>query len=395
MSEETHNKAEVVVEASGLSKTFRDFWSRPKAKAVNDIDFTVRQGEVFGFLGPNGSGKSTTVKMMLGLLYPTAGTISVFGHNPNDVRMKKRLGYLPEESYLYKYLTATETLDFYGALFNLSSAERKNRIDQLLDMVGLTHARNRSVGEFSKGMARRIGLAQAMINDPDLLILDEPTSGLDPLGCKEIKDVITLMKERGKTVIVCSHLLSDIEDICDKVMILYGGKIRAQGTLNELLMVSDVNTITVPALSAEQTKKLLALLRKEIDEQKIVIDHPRRTLEEYFLDVVEKAISESASTSGVVSGGKIAEYLTEPQETSDTKDQESILNALTSATAKPEIEKIVSTSEVLDEQKETMNAKLADLVAESDSEGDDAQDEKNDKESVEGANEKLKHLTKN
>ena len=154
MSEETHNKAEVVVEASGLSKTFRDFWSRPKAKAVNDIDFTVRQGEVFGFLGPNGSGKSTTVKMMLGLLYPTAGTISVFGHNPNDVRMKKRLGYLPEESYRYKYLTATETLDFYGALFNLSSAERKSRIDQLLDMVGLTHARNRSVGQFSKGMAR-------------------------------------------------------------------------------------------------------------------------------------------------------------------------------------------------------------------------------------------------
>ena len=238
-----------IISAVGLSKVFRDFWSRPKAKAVNDIDFEVYEGEVIGLLGPNGSGKSTTVKMILGLLYPTAGTLSVFGQSPRAVETKQQVGYLPEESYLYKYLTAIETLDFFGALFNLSAEERRNRSDQLLEMVGLSHARRRRVGEFSKGMARRIGLAQAMINDPSLLILDEPTSGLDPLGCKEVKDLILMLKKRGKTVLITSHLLSDVEDICDRVIILYGGKIRATGTLNELLTVTDANRITTPALN--------------------------------------------------------------------------------------------------------------------------------------------------
>jgi len=305
----SEEKQNIVVEAVGLSKTFRDFWHRPKAKAVDDIDFEVRQGEVLGLLGPNGSGKSTTIKMLLGLLYPTTGSISIFNTNPRDVQVKKRIGYLPEESYLYKYLSAMETLDFYGALFNLSTAERRSRSEQLLEMVGLSHARNRSVGEFSKGMARRIGLAQAMINDPDLLILDEPTSGLDPLGCKEVKDVINLLKERGKTVVVCSHLLSDVEDICDRVVILYGGKIRATGSLSELLTVSESSTITTPTLKPAVTEKLIALLRKNLDEDQFKIDHPTRTLEDFFLDVVDQAMNESVETSGVVSGGKIAEYL--------------------------------------------------------------------------------------
>ena len=175
---------EVVVSAVGLSKVFKNFWNKPKAKAVNDIDFEVRRGEVFALLGPNGSGKSTTVKMLLGLLYPTAGRLSVLGRSPRAVESKRQIGYLPEETHLYKHLTAFETLDFFGALFGLSAEERKNRADQLLEMVGLSHARNRAVGEFSKGMARRIGLAQAMINDPEFLILDEPTSGLDPIGCR-------------------------------------------------------------------------------------------------------------------------------------------------------------------------------------------------------------------
>ena len=228
----------VVVSAVGLTKIFRDFWNRPKAAAVNDIDFEVRQGEVFGLLGPNGSGKSTTVKMLLGLLYPTAGRLSVLGESPKSVEAKKRVGYLPEETYLYKHLTAFETLDFFGALFGLSSAERKSRAEQLLDMVGLSHARNRMVGEFSKGMARRIGLAQAMINDPEFLILDEPTSGLDPIGCREVKDLILALKKRGKTVLITSHLLSDVEDVCDRVVILYGGRIRAEGALSDLLIRS-------------------------------------------------------------------------------------------------------------------------------------------------------------
>ncbi len=298
-----------VVKAIGLTKVFHDFWNRPKAKAVNDIDFEVNQGEVVGLLGPNGSGKSTTVKMILGLLYPTAGQISVMGKSPRAVETKREIGYLPEETYLYKYLTAEEMLDFFGSLFNLSRAERKMRIDQLLDMVGLVHARNRRVGEFSKGMARRIGLAQAMINDPELLILDEPTSGLDPLGCREVKELIHMLKKRGKTVIVTSHLLSDIEDVCDRVIILYGGQVRAQGRLHELLAVSDENRITTPALSPEAMNKLLELLRSNLHGEKFVIDHPRLTLEEFFLEVIDRAKKDGAETAGVVSGGHIAGYL--------------------------------------------------------------------------------------
>ena len=302
-----------IISAVGLSKVFRDFWSRPKAKAVNDIDFEVYEGEVIGLLGPNGSGKSTTVKMILGLLYPTAGTLSVFGQSPRAVETKRQVGYLPEESYLYKYLTAIETLDFFGALFNLSAEERRNRSDQLLEMVGLSHARRRRVGEFSKGMARRIGLAQAMINDPSLLILDEPTSGLDPLGCKEVKDLILMLKKRGKTVLITSHLLSDVEDICDRVIILYGGKIRATGTLHELLTVTDANRITTPALNPAVTDKLISILRENLSGDEFTFDHPRKSLEQFFLEVINQAKSESIETAGVVGGGKIAEYLTENQ----------------------------------------------------------------------------------
>ena len=312
-----------IISAVGLSKVFRDFWSRPKAKAVNDIDFEVYEGEVIGLLGPNGSGKSTTVKMILGLLYPTAGTLSVFGQSPRAVETKRQVGYLPEESYLYKYLTAIETLDFFGALFNLSAEERRNRSDQLLEMVGLSHARRRRVGEFSKGMARRIGLAQAMINDPSLLILDEPTSGLDPLGCKEVKDLILMLKKRGKTVLITSHLLSDVEDICDRVIILYGGKIRATGTLHELLTVTDANRITTPALSPAVTDKLISILRENLSGDEFTFDHPRKSLEQFFLEVINQAKSESIETAGVVGGGKIAEYLTENQ------TAESILSDLT------------------------------------------------------------------
>ncbi len=322
MSETTQDK-KIVVKAIGLTKVFRDFWNRPKAKAVNDIDFEVREGEVIGLLGPNGSGKSTTVKMILGLLYPNAGQLTVLGKSPRAVDAKREIGYLPEDSYLYKYLTAEETLDFFGSLFNLSRAERKLRIEQLLEMVGLTHARNRRVGEFSKGMARRIGLAQAMINDPALLILDEPTSGLDPLGCREVKDLILMLKKRGKTVIVTSHLLSDVEDVCDRVIILYGGKIRAQGTLNELLEVSEANRIVTPALPAAAMTKLLELLRSSLHGEEFTIDHPRRSLEEFFLDVINRAKQESVETAGVVGGGRIASYLQ-----AGTADENTVLENL-------------------------------------------------------------------
>src|SRR6266576_5793701 len=169
---------DVVVAVRGLTKVFKDFWGRPKARAVDNVDFEVYRGEVFGLLGPNGSGKSTTVKMLLGLLYPTKGHIEVFGHSPRHVATKSRIGYLPEESYLYRYLNSHETLDFFGKLFSLNDTERNTRSEPLLEMVGLTQTRTRAVGEFSKGMQRRIGLAHALINDPELIILDEPTAGL-------------------------------------------------------------------------------------------------------------------------------------------------------------------------------------------------------------------------
>ena len=313
MADNSVNTPGIVVSSVGLVKEFRDFWNRPKAKAVNDLDFEVREGEVLGLLGPNGSGKSTTVKMLLGLLYPTAGRLTVFGKSPRDVDTKRLIGYLPEESYLYKYLTAYETLDFFGSLFSLSALERRRRAEQLLEMVGLSHAKNRPVGEFSKGMTRRIGLAQAMINDPSLLILDEPTSGLDPLGCREVKDLIHLLKKRGKTVIVTSHLLSDIEEVCDRVIILYGGKIRAQGTLNELLTIEGTDRITTPQLKPDVMEKVLTALRSQLSEDQFRVDHPRMSLEEFFLDVVNKAQAESVETYGARSGGQIADYLSNGQ----------------------------------------------------------------------------------
>src|SRR5512136_360625 len=277
---------EAVVAVRGLTKVFKDFWGRPKARAVDSIDFEVKQGEVFGLLGPNGSGKSTTVKMLLGLLHPTRGHIEVFGHSPRHVATKSRIGYLPEESYLYRYLNSRETLDFFGNLFRLPSNDRQQRAEQLLEMVGLNQVHLRAVGEFSKGMQRRIGLAQALINDPDLVILDEPTSGLDPIGCREMKDLILALARRGKTVILSSHLLADVEDVCDRVVIYYGGKVQAMGTLKELLAKPDALRITTPVLPRETLERVLEVIRKDVAADKVRIDNPTQNLESYFLDIV-------------------------------------------------------------------------------------------------------------
>ncbi len=321
------SQEDVVISVQGLTKVFKDFWGRPKAKAVNNVDFEIKRGEVFGLLGPNGSGKSTTIKMLLGLLYPTRGHIEVFGHSPRHVATKSRIGYLPEESYLYRYLNSQETLDFFGNLFNLNSVERRKRADQLIEMVGLNNARNRQVGEFSKGMQRRIGLAQALINDPDLVILDEPTAGLDPIGCREIKDLIVALAKRGKTVILSSHLLSDVEDVCDRVVIYYGGRIQAKGTLQELLTTPDVTRITTPVLSKETMSRVLEIIRSEVREETVSVDNPTQNLESYFLGVVERARSEETTTSGALAGG-VADYLkVDGEDVHSSSDK--ILNRLT------------------------------------------------------------------
>jgi ABC-2 type transport system ATP-binding protein len=332
-SVDDQNSKEIVIAVRGLTKVFKDFWGRSKARAVDNVDFEVRRGEVFGLLGPNGSGKSTTVKLLLGLLNPTRGHIEVLGHSPRHVATKSRIGYLPEESYLYRYLNSQETLDFFGNLFRLPGGERDKRTEQLLEMVGLGQARTRAVGEFSKGMQRRIGLAQALINDPDLVILDEPTAGLDPIGCREVKDLIVALARRGKTVILSSHLLSDVEDVCDRVVIYYGGRIQAMGTLKELLAKPDVVRITTPVLPRESMERVLEIIRKDISSDKIKIDNPTQNLESYFLDVVQKARQAAAETSGATSGHHIAAYLRSEGEADPQMNK--VLERLTAAQSTP------------------------------------------------------------
>ena len=339
----------------GLTKVFKDFWNRPKARAVDNVDFEVRKGEVFGLLGPNGSGKSTTVKLLLGLLNPTKGHIEVFAHSPRHVQTKARIGYLPEESYLYRYLNSRETLDFFGNLFHLDKADRDNRAEQLLEMVGLGKTQTRAVGEFSKGMQRRIGLAQALINDPDLVILDEPTAGLDPIGCREVKDLIVALARRGKTVILSSHLLSDVEDVCDRVVIYYGGKIQAAGTLKELLATPDTLRITTPVLPRATLEKVLATIREDISAGEVRVDNPTQNLESYFLDVVAKARAAN-ETSGAQSGAKVAEYLRGNQAKPDTEKVLEKLSLPQTATRVPDLTAAASSAPAVD------NSKLAALV---------------------------------
>jgi ABC-2 type transport system ATP-binding protein len=276
---------EVVVEARNLSKTYRDFWGRSKKAALKPLDLEVRRGEIFGLLGPNGSGKTTTLKLLLGLIFPTSGEALVFGRDATDVSKNERIGYLPEESYLYKFLDAEETLDFYGRLFDMPPEERKRRADTLIEMVGLGRDKKRQLKEYSKGMTRRIGVAQALINDPELVVLDEPTSGLDPIGTREMKDLIIDLKNRGKTVIMCSHLLADVEDVCDRIAVLYQGELKELGRVEDLLRVTDVTQIRARGLSDAAREEIRAVLARH-GAGDAEIGNPRTTLEDLFLEVV-------------------------------------------------------------------------------------------------------------
>ncbi len=276
---------EVVVEARNLSKTYRDFWGRSKKVALKPLDLEVRRGEIFGLLGPNGSGKTTTLKLLLGLIFPTSGEALVFGRDATDVSKNERIGYLPEESYLYKFLDAEETLDFYGRLFDMPPEERKRRADMLIEMVGLGRDKKRQLKEYSKGMTRRIGVAQALINDPELVMLDEPTSGLDPIGTREMKDLIIDLKNRGKTVIMCSHLLADVEDVCDRIAVLHQGELKELGRVEDLLRVTDVTQIRATGLSAAAREEIRAVLERH-GSTDAEIGNPRTTLEDLFLDII-------------------------------------------------------------------------------------------------------------
>jgi len=236
----------VVLKTEGLTKEYRTGFWRTRVRVLHDLNLEVHQGEIFGYLGPNGAGKTTTLKLLMGLIYPTAGRASILGRDVQDVAVKAQVGFLPENPYFYDYLTGREFLHFYGQLFGLPYRDRRQRIDELLDAVGLSKAAELQLRKYSKGMLQRIGLAQALINDPQVIVLDEPTSGLDPVGRKEVRDLILDLKGRGKTVFFSTHIVPDAEMICDRVGIIVAGRLTRVGTLEELLG-SEVERIEITA----------------------------------------------------------------------------------------------------------------------------------------------------
>jgi ABC-2 type transport system ATP-binding protein len=274
-----------VVRTTGLAKVYADFWGRPRVNALEGLDLSINKGELFGLLGPNGSGKTTTIKLLLGLIRATRGDAFVLGRDPGDLAVRARVGYLPEETYLWKFLSADETMAFIGRLFGLPAAEIAKRSDRLLTQVGLGHARGRRLGEYSKGMARRLGLAQALINDPELVILDEPTSGLDPVGSAEVKDLILSLKAAGKTVLLSSHLLADVEDVCDRIAILHRGRLAEQGRVSELL--SDDKRLMVELQSPDAAT--IEAVKAAAGASLVGVAPPRERLEQRFRRIVAKS----------------------------------------------------------------------------------------------------------
>ncbi|MGD0387684.1 MAG: ABC transporter ATP-binding protein [Tepidisphaeraceae bacterium] len=286
------------VQTEHLTKIYKDFWGRDKVRALDDLNLTIHRGEVFGLLGPNGSGKSTTIKLLLGLIFASRGSATVLGEPAGSTAINERIGFLPEESYLYRFLNGEETLRFYGRLFRIGRKELNRRIPALLDTVGLdAKSRKRKLREYSKGMARRIGLAQALINNPDLILLDEPTTGLDPIGTREMKDLILSLKDQGKTVLLCSHLLADVQDVCDRITILFRGSMQTLGNVRDLLQVKDVTQIQTRGMSEEQIAQVNAFLaRMGVNDS--VITHPTTTLEDLFIRIVRENTVTGQSSVG-------------------------------------------------------------------------------------------------
>jgi ABC-2 type transport system ATP-binding protein len=272
------------ISIQNLTKVFPIPFRREKVVAVNDLSLVVEPGQVYGLLGPNGSGKSTTMKIVLGLVTPTSGKTEIFGCDSTRVESREQVGFLPENPYFYKFLTGMETLDFYGKLCGLRGAKLHERSKELLHLVRLENAANRRIGGYSKGMLQRIGLAQALIQEPRLLVLDEPTAGVDPAGSREIRDLILDFKARGITVLLCSHLLEQVQEICDRVGILHQGHLIREGQLNELISIENQIELILenatPELVAEIRAKVAAGGAQIVDERK-----PQQNLERFFLNV--------------------------------------------------------------------------------------------------------------
>lgn len=275
------------IQTRQLTKIYPGFWKSQNVTALSELNLQVEQGQIFGLLGPNGSGKTTTIKLLLGLINPSGGDALVMGQPAGDQDTRRRLGYLPEESYLYRFLNARQTLDFYARLFNMNRAQRKRAVDYYLDFVGLDPAvRDRRIGTYSKGQTRRVALAQALLNNPDLVIMDEPTSGLDPVGMLEIKNMIIRLKEAGKTVLLSSHQLADVEDVCDRLVILYRGRVEIAGSLTDLLELKDVFQLEARQVSDSLREQLIALAQQG-GAKEIQTGRPRVRLEDLFKQLVD------------------------------------------------------------------------------------------------------------
>lgn len=272
------------VSLRNLTRIYPVPWRRERLVAVRDLSLEVREGEVYGLLGPNGSGKSTTLKMLLGLVTPTSGTAEVFRHDSRAFAARNEVGFLPENPYFYKFLTAEETLRFYGKLCGLRGAKLTARISELLALVGLEDARHRRVGSYSKGMLQRIGLAQAIIQDPRLVVLDEPTAGVDPVGSRQIRDLILGLKARGMTVLLTSHLLEQVQEVCDRVGIMARGRLLREGNLDDLVAVENQTQFVVENTSPELAARIEALV-VESGARLVETRRPQRTLEKVFLEV--------------------------------------------------------------------------------------------------------------
>jgi ABC-2 type transport system ATP-binding protein len=281
--------APFAAETTGLTKRYPLTWKRKVLVALDHLNLQVKPGEVFGLLGPNGSGKSTTIKLLLGLIIPSDGEARIFGLPPDSIEARRRVGFLPENPYFYGFLNGDETLRFYGKLCGVSGAKLDQRIEELIELVGLQNGRERPLRSYSKGMLQRIGLAQAMIHDPDLLFLDEPTAGVDPLGSAQIRDLILRLKKMGKTVIFSSHLLEQVQEVADRVAIFSLGKKVLEGSIDALLTERQSTQINIPAdLSGDQQQRLLAAISQAgVSTEAVSFTRPHLSLEQLYLRTVQ------------------------------------------------------------------------------------------------------------
>ncbi|HRQ90654.1 MAG TPA: ABC transporter ATP-binding protein [Bacteroidia bacterium] len=279
--------SEPAVEVSHLTKVFSPGLRKEHVVAVDNLSFTVRAGEVYGLIGPNGSGKSTTMKVVLGLMAPSKGHAKVFGLDSGDIRARNEIGFLPENPYFYKHLSGEETLRFYGKLCGLRGAALSGRVAELLRLVDLEGAAKRRLAGYSKGMLQRIGLAQSLVQSPRLVILDEPTAGVDPIGSRQIRDLILRLRDEGYTVFLCSHLLEQVQEVCDRVGILFKGRMRREGSLDELIAIEGQTTLTLEGASPELVARLRDLVSSDAAARLVAEGHPRTSLEQLFVQMAE------------------------------------------------------------------------------------------------------------